>query len=136
MTAKVISLPFSFNSSGAVSYTESEEKIWQDRVVSVVMTNLTERVMRPTFGSDVKKATFENFDDASVLIEQTISAAFTTWLPSLTIDRISTAPDQKDGSMYITILYKYNKYLNSSVTIKTAFLNRAGDIILEVTNGR
>ena len=59
MTSRAISLPFSFDSSGGVSYTTDNKKMWQDRVVLVVMTLLKERVMRPTFGSSAKATVFE-----------------------------------------------------------------------------
>jgi hypothetical protein len=40
MTEKAISLPFGFNESGGISFTTDIKKIFQDRVVMVVMTSL------------------------------------------------------------------------------------------------
>ena len=57
---KAISLPFAFDQSGSIAYTKDEKKIWQDRVVLVLMTRLGERLMRPTFGSEIGDSLFES----------------------------------------------------------------------------
>lgn len=73
---KAITLPFAFDSFGSVAYTEDEKKIWQDRVVLVVMTSLNERIMRPTFGTTVNATIFENVNDAVSLIQQSVGGLF------------------------------------------------------------
>ena len=135
MTEKAISLPFSFDSSGSVSYTADLKKIWQDRVVLVVMTRLTERVMRPTFGTTVGNSVFESESTAGVAIQQAISAGFAQWLKPLTLTNVTITTDPTDGYLVATVQYKYEKEENEqSVKIKTAILSRSGDVILEVGN--
>jgi phage baseplate assembly protein W len=128
-------LPFSFDSSGALSYTTDEKKIWQDRVVLVVMTGLTERVMRPTFGSTIGESQFESQTTAESAIQQAISAGFAQWLKPLTLTAVTFTTDPADGYLVATVQYKYEKEKNEqSVKIKTAILSRSGDVILEVSN--
>ena len=69
MTQAVISLPFSFNASGGVSYTQDERKVWQDRVLLTVMTSLGERLMRLEFGTVINSGLFQSVDDASTLVK-------------------------------------------------------------------
>ena len=76
MTQRAISLPFSFGTSGEIAFTTDERKIWQDRVVIVVMTRLRERLMRPAFGTNVQDFTFESVDEAMSHIKQAISVGF------------------------------------------------------------
>ena len=133
MTERAMSLPFSFDSSGSVSYTTDEKKIWQDRVVLVVMTRLHERVMRPTFGSEASNSLFENTSSASGLLKDTIATAFSNWLKDLILTDVSVYTDTTDGFLVAEIFYKYNPVENEqSVKIKTAILSRTGDVILEV----
>lgn len=133
MTERAISLPFSFDSSGAVSYTSDPKKIWQDRVVLVVMTRLNERVMRPTFGSQSSSSLFESYGSATGLLKDTIATAFSNWLKELTLINVSVYTDTIDGYLVAEIFYKYNPNENEqSVKIKTAILSRTGEVLLEV----
>lgn len=133
MTERAMSLPFSFDSAGSVSYTTDEKKIWQDRVVIVVMTRLNERVMRPTFGSEASSSLFENTSAATSLLKDTIATAFSNWLKDLVLTDVSVYTDPADGALVAEIFYRYNPIENEqSVKIKTAILSRTGEVILEV----
>lgn len=131
MINRAISLPFRFDETGSIGSTESEPKMWQDRVVTAVMTSLGERVMRPTYGTEVKRATFENINDAMAIIEQSVSAAFSSWLPSLSFTGLVGYIDKSTDELIIDVKYKYNQDLETNVTIKTAILSRSGEIIME-----
>jgi len=131
--SRAISLPFRFDESGSVSYTEDPIKIWQDRVVVVVMTGLGERIMRPTFGSEASQTVAENINDALVLLNQSISAAFSRWLPDLTLLDVQGSVDPYDGYLVVQITYNYRaQNLIQTVNIKTSVLSRSGDVIREV----
>ena len=131
---RAISLPFSFNSTGAVSYTQDEKKIWQDRVVMVLMTKLEERIMRPTFGSEVATSVFENEEAASTSVNKAIATAFSQWLPQLQLIKVDTYPDPTDGFLIAEVGYRYNPRENEQrVKLKTAILTRSGEVILEVS---
>lgn len=132
MTQRAISLPFSFNQSGAISYTTDEKKIWTDRVVLTLMTRLNERVMRPTFGSEVPSAAFETMDGARVLIQKSVAAAFSRWLPTLVL--VGVEVQEVDGELVADVTFRYiPDGDDESVRVKTAILSRSGDILLEVT---
>jgi phage baseplate assembly protein W len=134
MTEKAISLPFGFNESGGISFTTDIKKIFQDRVTMVVMTSLGERVMQPSFGSDAKLATFEGIENAKVTIRQAISVAFSRWLPQLALIAVEAYFDEAESTLNIEVTYNYGAALDDTVTIKTAILNRSGEVLLEVPN--
>jgi phage baseplate assembly protein W len=122
-----------FDGSGSVGYTEDSTKIWQDRVVVAVMTGFNERIMRPTFGSDVAQAASENINDALSAIKQGVTLAFSRWLPELTFMGLQGFIDPYDGYLVIQITYNYRAQNSTrTVNIKTAVLSRSGDIIREV----
>lgn len=135
MAQRAIALPFGFDASGGVSYAVDEQKIWQDRVAIVVMTKLRERVMRPTFGSAVPNVVFENISTGFTLAKQAIESSFTTWLPQLNLVSVTGEIDDVSNALYIQITFKYREQDEATVRLKTAILNRAGETILEVTNG-
>jgi phage baseplate assembly protein W len=130
-----ISLPFNFDESGSIATTVDLAKTWEDRVIITVMTGLGSRVMRPTFGSDVNKVVWENINDALTLIKQSISVAFSRWLPELDLIEVSGYLDPQDG--YLVARVKYNlrlQDLTTTLNIKTAVLSRSGDVLLEVAS--
>ena len=134
MIEKAISLPFGFNESGGISFTTDVKKIWQDRVVMVVMTSLGERVMQPSFGSDAKLATFEPIENAQVAIQQAIAVAFSRWLTQLSLTAVESTFDETEETLNVEVTYNYGAALDDTVTIKTAILNRSGEVLLEVPN--
>ena len=132
---RAISLPFSFNSAGEVSYTEDLKKIIQDRVVLAVMTKLDERVMRPDFGSDVYSSLFETQQVAENIVRQAITSTFSTWFPYLSLKTVKVS--LIDEVLEFTIFYtKGVGNQIESVDIKTSLLTRAGELIREISNGR
>lgn len=135
MAERAITMPFALDNAGGIAYTESLEKIWQDRVLLAVMTNLGDRVMRPTFGGTIGAALFENVNDAIILIRQSVQVTFGKWLDQLTLLSVAGSIGS-DNYLIIEIFYNLkNSSQEQSVTIKTAILSRSGDIILEVPNG-
>ena len=132
--SKAISLPFSFDQSGSISYTQDEKKMWQDRVVLVLMTRLGERLMRPTFGSEIGDSLFEAEESATTLIKKSVSVAFSRWLKQLELLSVNTDVDPIDGYIVIEVGYRYSPRENEQrVKIKTAILSRSGETILEVS---
>jgi phage baseplate assembly protein W len=136
--SSVISLPFNFTSFGSIDVTEDPAKAWQDRVIVAVMTGLNERVMRPTYGSDVGKAVGESLNDAINVVRQSIEVSFSRWLKELSLLEVTGSVDPQDDYLIIQIKYNYRALnLVQTLNIKTAILSRSGDVLLEVTsNGR
>jgi phage baseplate assembly protein W len=132
MSQKAISLPFSFSSSGAVSYTEDEKKMWQDRVLLVIMTYMGERVMRPSYGSKAKNATFDTLNGAMAIIKNEVSSAFSAWLEDLYLIDVKGTIDPIDNLLAVEITYKYGKSsAPETLVVKTNTFTRSGDIIVE-----
>lgn len=100
-----IALPFSIDPYGKVTQTTEQPKIWADKVRSVIGTALRERVMRPTFGTDIPSAVFENQEDAEGRIQELVSSSFNTQLPKLTLQSVTTAYDEYSGSLNVEIIY-------------------------------
>jgi phage baseplate assembly protein W len=137
--SKALSLPFSFDTaSGGLTTTTDLAKTWQDRIIIAVMTSIGERVMRPTYGSDVPKTLNHNMSDAISIINQSVHIAFSRWMTELQLIEVTGFIDQTDGYLIVQIKYKYRaQNINQTVNIKTAILSRSGDVLLEVTpNGR
>ena len=135
MANVAITLPFTIGPNG-INKTEDYSKIWKDRVYGVVLTSFNERVMAPTFGTQVKSSLFENIDDAMAAIRQSIQIGFSKWLSTLTLNSVIGSLDADEGNLNIEVLYSIPGTIDEqSVTLKTDILSRSGDVLLEVNNG-
>ena len=100
-----ISFPFTINSYGKVDTTLDQKKIWADRVYAVIGTLLTERVMRPKFGSDTAKELLSTEEEATSNAERSIKLAFATQLTSLTLSDVVAKYDTSTNILTIDITY-------------------------------
>jgi phage baseplate assembly protein W len=126
---RALAFPFSINASGFIAYNENDNVIWEDRVRCVLLTNLTERVMRPDFGSRLAALTFENETSISSLAEKIVSFAFAMWLPSLTLDSVLAYPDESSNGIIVQVVYTTPVGYTEALTLKTVTLNRYGEIV-------
>lgn len=135
MSSRAISLPFSFDARGGVSYSEDPKKIIQDKIVLVIMTLMGERVMRPSFGTSARSKVFENISSAGIAVEQAVSTGFSKWLPYLNLLNVGVATNA-DGVMSIDVQYSYGAGSTPEVvSVKTSVLDQLGNLIAEVPNG-
>jgi phage baseplate assembly protein W len=100
-----ISLPFTINSYGKVQTTIDQKKIWADRVYSVIGTLSSERVMRPTFGSDAAKELLSSEEVMITNVENSVRLAFLKFLPTLNLLDISASYDRSSNIINIEIVY-------------------------------
>jgi phage baseplate assembly protein W len=131
VTQKAISLPFSINEYGGIGFTSSEAKIWKDRVFLSVMTGLSERLMSPNYGSQLRELLFENYNEAATTVQSTVTYVFGTWLTSLQLLSVSTELDDETMQLSVTINYQLPNLQTDTLTLTTGTFNRAGELIEE-----
>jgi phage baseplate assembly protein W len=105
LTEIAVSLPFSINEFGSVTFTTSQEKIWADRVRSAVGTGVNERLMRPNYGVDIRGAVMESSETAEELIKREVELAFTRDLTLLRLESVDTTFDPSESSVQVEITY-------------------------------
>lgn len=102
---KTISYPFSFDAQGNVATTIDQNKIWQDRVLAVLGTNLGERVQRLDFGTDIYREQFNTTEEAIYEIKRLVAIAFNSQLPLLTLNNVKGTTDLSSGTVTIEVSY-------------------------------
>jgi phage baseplate assembly protein W len=135
--AVTISLPFSFNSSGAINTTASPQRQWADRVLGALFTMPGERVMNPSFGSLAKSSVFEPEGVVAEYITRTVSAAFGQYLSELTLLDVSVTKEDELGNEYliVSVNYELPNREEESITTKIGTFSRTGELIQEIDNG-
>jgi phage baseplate assembly protein W len=114
-----ISLPFSISQYGRVSDTKTQEKIWADRVHTVIGTALTERIMLPTFGSGIPNSMFDTTDSATKSIKDAVRMAFNSWLELLTLvdTAVTIADDNATVSVAISYMLPNQELITTNVAV-------------------
>jgi len=105
MAEVAISLPFALNAYGSINFTTSQSKLWSDRVLSVIGTLVGERVMDPTFGTEIPESLFNSTQRMEEVIPVEVQKAFSTYLPALTLVDTIINTDPTNGSVYLDIVY-------------------------------
>ena len=123
---KAISFPFTLDPFGVVNTTTSQEKIYQDRVLTLLSTTVGERPMRATYGTDIASALFETQGDAEKAAETAIRTAMRTWLPEVTIERIDLNSIDDAGRLQLNLSLVLPDYSSTAVTVYTTTLNPDG----------
>ncbi len=106
MAETALTLPFSLDAYGRVSSTESQQKIFADRVLSVIGTNLKERVMLPAFGTSITSYLYGSIEKAISAIPDEIALAFEKFLPALTYSNTNITYDEQTGTLLLDIIYE------------------------------
>jgi len=103
---RAITLPFRLDGYGNVASTTDINKIWADRVRTVVSTQPSERVMRPEFGCPMPENLFVAITTVPELVEGQTADAFTRWLPGLKFEKVETQTiDEGEGSIEVGVFY-------------------------------
>jgi phage baseplate assembly protein W len=123
---KAISFPFTLDPFGVVETTESQTKIYQDRVLTLLSTAVGERPMRPTYGTDVSRAMFENQSDAKKAIDQAIRTAISTWIPEVDVDSVIVKTFDDSGRVSVEVNIILPDFTSTTVNVLSTTLNPNG----------
>jgi len=132
MAQKAIALPFSIDSYGKVSSTQSQSKIWSDRVKSVLGTSLRERVMRPNFGTLIPYTLFNSETEATAQIQSEVEKAFAQQLDLLTLQQTNVTSDIYTSTLTIEVIYGLPNDEVTSTLIGLVFSQGANPIYEEL----
>lgn len=110
--------PFQVDTSGEVGFTSNPADWAKNHILALLLTSPGERVMRPTYGTGLRKFLFENNDPLVIqsMVAQ-INTALQTYEPGITLINVSVVQmDQNNGLVEIRIDYQLR---NQGVTLST-----------------
>jgi phage baseplate assembly protein W len=126
--SSAINFPFTLDTFGVLTPTTSANKIYLDRVLTLLSTNVGQRPMLPEYGIDWKVALFENEGDAKAATPGALRAAIARWIPDVKVNNI-TMKDQQDGIEYVTIELILPDNTITTLPVSTATFNLNGTVI-------
>jgi phage baseplate assembly protein W len=120
---KAISYPFTLDPFGKTTSTTDQRKIYQDRVLTLLSTAVGERPMRPTYGTNMAVAMFENQGKVEDAINQAIRSAVSTWIPELTVEKINVKNFLDTGAVTVEVNVTLPDFTADSITVVSTTLN-------------
>lgn len=120
---KSISFPFTLDPFGKITSTTNQAKIYQDKVLTLLSTAVGERPMRPTYGTNIATAMFENQGKVEKAINQAIRTAISNWIPELTVEKIIVKGFLDTGAVTVEINVTLPDFAEASITVVTTTLN-------------
>lgn len=120
---KAISYPFTLDPFGKTTSTTDQRKIYQDRVLTLLSTAVGERPMRPTYGTNMAVAMFENQGNVEAAINQAIRSAVSNWIPELTVEKINVKNFLDTGAVTVEVNVTLPDFTEDSITVVSTTLN-------------
>jgi phage baseplate assembly protein W len=122
-----IAFPLSTNSLGNFDTAANYSEMWKQRVLAVLCTPQGLRVMRPRFGSTPQTVMFENLDDSPSVVKSMVGAAFSSWLPELSLQSVTVTPNENEANVTVDIWYSLpNGAVDTLTTLASSSLNGYG----------
>ena len=124
---KAISFPFSQDIFGVTSSTSTQSKVYLDRLLTLLSTNIGQRPMLPEYGTDIGAALFENDNDFPAAINVAVANAVSRWMPDVTLNNIEISElDTGQVNVAVTILLPNGQA--TSLTVNSTVFNADGTI--------
>jgi phage baseplate assembly protein W len=102
-----VSLPF--NGPGVFNKTYTTKDQVKSNLVNLLLTDIGERVMNPTFGCDLKRFIFEGITDENAsLIAESVTNSINIFVPEVTVTNIVIVPNTDYNLIDVNIDYVLN----------------------------
>lgn len=120
---KAISFPFTLDPFGKTSSTTDQRKIYQDRVLTLLSTAVGERPMRPTYGTNIATAMFENQGNVEKAINDSVRSAISKWIPEVTVNDVIIKGFLDTGAVTVELNVTLPDFIEDSITVVSTTLN-------------
>jgi uncharacterized protein len=102
-----VSLPF--DGPGVFNSTFTTKDQIKSNLVNLLLTDIGERVMNPTFGCELKRFIFEGItDENSSLIIESVTNSINIFVPEVTVTNITVNPNTDYNSIDVDVSYILN----------------------------
>lgn len=121
-----LNYPYTISSTGAVEATVVPSKIFLDKVLTLLSTNLGQRPMTPEYGVDWAQALFENEGQAVPAINQAIRTAISLWLPEVSVTDIQITGDSYEGIQKVLLSLRLPDDTVATMALNSGTINYDG----------
>lgn len=124
---KALKVPFEFDPSGRTAKVEGEYPVLATYLRTLLLTRIGERVMRPTYGSEVAGALFEPMSPAfRAELEGDIRDAVTAWEPDASVTALDVAED--GSTLRVELEFRARSNLSEESSTVSVEIDRGGTV--------
>ena len=128
--SSAISFPFTLDPFGALETTDLPSKIWTDRVLTLLSTNIGQRPILTDYGTDIMRYLFENENNTALGVDQAIRSAIANWLPEISVKEISITNVDSEGRFVVDLTILLPDSTIKTLDVSTAILSLDGTITI------
>lgn len=125
---RAIQYPFTLTTSGKVVATSDVNKIFLDRVLTLVSTISTQRAMTPGYGVDYKKGLYENAGDFETGFEAAVREAVSRWIPEVTVVSYNVKGADESGVATLDLELMLPTDIVEKLSVKTYTITKEGNL--------
>ena len=126
--SKSISYPYTIDGYGVVQTTESVNKIYLDRVLTLLSTKVGQRPILQDYGTNIEAALFENQNNFKAAVTQAVTQAMARWIPDIGINKINITDPNEEGEALVELILELPNSTLTSLTLSTSNFGADGTI--------
>ncbi len=117
-----ITLPIQRGQNGYFTMTTDLRTQLKSNIINLLLTKKGERLMNPSFGSDLYSVIFEpQTDDGLANVNGAITDAIKTWMPFLSIDNINIQRDPDNNKIFVQLTFHLTTATNVTDVVTLVF---------------
>jgi phage baseplate assembly protein W len=128
--SSAISFPFTLDPFGVLETTDLPSKIWTDRVLTLLSTNIGQRPILTDYGTDIMRYLFENENNTALGVDQAIRSAIANWLPEISVKEISITNVDSEGRLVVELTILLPDSTIKTLDVSKAILSLDGTITI------
>ena len=102
-----ISLPF--NTPSAFKSTYDFKTQLKYNLINLLLTNKGERILNPSFGTDIRKQLFNQMvDDSFEILKIDVLNSIKIYIPEITVEKLDIVPTYNTNLVTINLTYRVN----------------------------
>ena len=122
-----IQIPFNIGPTGRIARAEGDYAVAAQHLKNILLTRVSERVMRPTYGSRVRDALFEPIDEILLQeLDDDIRDAIGKWEPGVEVRAIEM--DDRGSFLEIDIQFTLSSTLGGADSRVSVSISRGGNV--------
>jgi phage baseplate assembly protein W len=126
---KAVVFPFQLDSFGRIVSTKDSNKIYMDRLLTVLSTMVYDRPIKNNYGTNLARAMYETYNRSEVAIREAIERAIGIFLPEIELESFSITEPNDQGISNVDLSVILPDSTIQSISINTGYFSSNGILL-------
>lgn len=129
---ETIAYPFILDPLGKIVKTSDPNKIYLDKIMTLLSTLIDQRPMRSTYGTDIFRSLYETGNNYQQALKEAITRAMFLFLPEVSIKELNISEIDSSGKSVVTILFGFPDGSTNEVMLNEKYFNPDGTLLGDI----